>query len=206
MKKISDKVIGRLSLYRRILRETLILGTRKLFSYQLANSAGISAAQVRQDLMILGYMGSPTQGYDVHGLLECIEEFLDDPAGQSVALVGIGNLGRAILDYFSGRRPNLSIDAAFDINPEKTNGVIHSCRCYHLDQLLQVIEEKGILTAIITVPADQAQGVADRLVRAGIRGILNFAPVRVKVPPDVFVQDIDIAMVLEKVAYFSRPK
>ena len=103
MNTISEKTIGRLSLYRRALREMQMTGTRQLFSHQLANIAGVTAAQVRRDLMTLGYTGSPVHGYQVDALLDCIEKFIDNPAGHPVGLVGIGNLGRAILAYFGGR-------------------------------------------------------------------------------------------------------
>jgi redox-sensing transcriptional repressor len=166
--------------------------------------AGCTAAQVRRDLMAVGYSGSPTHGYEVGRLLESLREFLDAPGGQGVALVGVGNLGKAILSYFSGRRPNLRIVAAFDRDPYKANRHIHGCRCYSMESLPEVSQGQRIRLAIITVPAPAAQDVADALVQAGIRGILNFAPVRLRVPAHVHVEDIDMTVSLEKVAYFAR--
>jgi redox-sensing transcriptional repressor len=139
-------------------------------------------------------------------LTRAIGNYLDAPQGQSVALVGVGNLGKAILSYFSGRRPRLSIEAAFDTDPAKANRVVHGCRCYPLDEMERVIRSRGIELGMLTVPADQAQGVAEKLVRAGVRGILNFAPIRLSLPEEVHVEDIDMTMSLEKVAFFARRK
>jgi redox-sensing transcriptional repressor len=200
----SERTIGRLSLYRRLLKELQMASMNNVYSHQLANMAGVTAAQVRRDLMAVGYSGSPTRGYDVRELAESIGNFLDAPEGQSVALVGIGNLGRAILTYFGGRRPRLSIVAAFDKDPTKVNRVIHGCRCYSMEEFAAQVAEHGIRAGIITVPASEAQRVADAMVRAGVRGILNFAPAPLRVPGDTYVEDIDMAVSLEKVAYFAR--
>jgi redox-sensing transcriptional repressor len=177
---------------------------RNIFSHQLASLAGLTPAQVRRDIMSVGYSGSPTRGYDVRELAESIGNFLDAPKGQGVALIGVGNLGRAIMAYFAGRRPKLAIVAAFDKDTYKVNRVIHGCRCYAIEDLTPIIEQFGIKVAIIAVPASDAQNVAETLVRSGVRGIMNFAPVPLKVPRGTYVLDVDITTSLEKVAYFSR--
>jgi redox-sensing transcriptional repressor len=179
-------------------------GTQSVYSHQLAALAGGTAAQVRRDMMSIGYTGSPKRGYDVRELIESIGAFLDSPKSQGAALVGIGHLGQAIMSYFAGRRPRLSIVAAFDTDPYKVNRVILGCRCYDISRLAEIVASHDIQVAIITVPAAEAQSTADQLVHAGIRGILNFAPVPLRVPPDVYVEDIDMTMSLEKVAYFAR--
>jgi redox-sensing transcriptional repressor len=201
---ISAKSIGRLSLYRRLLNVLQAEGVRNVYSHQLATLAGCTGTQVRRDLMVVGYSGSPTHGYEVARLIESMREFLDAPAGQGAALVGVGNLGKAILSYFAGRRPNLQIVAAFDNDAYKVNRVIHGCRCYSMENLYEVTQGQSIRLAIITVPAQAAQDVADALVQAGIRGILNFAPVRLRVPMHIYAEDIDMTVSLEKVAYFAR--
>jgi redox-sensing transcriptional repressor len=128
---VSGKTIGRLSLYRRVLYGLLAEGQRSIFSHQLAALVGGTAAQVRRDIsealgprasysMAAGYTGSPTRGYEVQELTDSIGRFLDSPQGQRVALMGVGNLGRALLAYFSGRRPKLEIEAAFDVDPART--------------------------------------------------------------------------------------
>ncbi|HUS58961.1 MAG TPA: redox-sensing transcriptional repressor Rex [Planctomycetota bacterium] len=198
------KTIGRLSLYRRLLNGLVASGVKNVYSHELAKMAGVTAAQVRRDMMAVGYSGSPTRGYDVRALVESIGESLDAPEGQGVALVGIGNLGRAIMAYFTGRRPRLSIVAAFDSDPAKVNRVIHGCRCHSTAEMPEVVRDLGIKIAIITVPSSEAQAVTDALVHAGVTGLLNFAPSPLRVPPGVYVEDIDMTMSLEKVAFFAR--
>jgi redox-sensing transcriptional repressor len=200
----SDKTIGRLSLYRRLLHGLQLDGISHTFSHQLASLAGGTAAQVRRDLMAIGYSGTTKRGYEVSELVESIGQFLDGQVGQAAALVGVGNLGRAILSYFAGRRPNLSIAAAFESDVSKIGRIIHGCRCYGLDDLATVVKSENIRVGVLTVPAASAQGVAELLAFAGVRGILNFAPVRLHLPKDVYVEDIDMTMSMEKVAFFAR--
>ncbi len=204
MATVSDRTIGRLSLYRRFLRDLRADGETHIFSHQLAALAGGTAAQVRRDIMAIGYSGSPVRGYDIERLLTSIGQFLDASQTQNVALVGVGNLGRALLAYFVGRHPTLSIVAAFDKDPAKANRVIHGCRCYPVDDLKVIAHEQDIRLGIVAVPAPEAQSVANLLCQAGVRGLLNFAPIRLWVPEHVHVEDIDVTMALEKVAYFAR--
>jgi len=199
-----ERTIERLSLYRSILSRLAREGVASIYSHELGALAGGTPSQVRRDLMVTGYTGSPKRGYDVRELIGSIGQFLDSSGGESAALVGVGNLGRALMAFFAGRRPQLSIEAAFDTDPYKVNRVIHGCRCYPMEELVEVVREKGIRVAVLTVPASEAQGVAERVVRAGVRGLLNFVPVRLRVPAGVFVEDVDVTMSLEKVAYFSR--
>lgn len=204
MRNVSDKTIGRLSLYRRILNRVKAEGKDNIYSYQLAGLAGGTAARVRRDLMAIGYTGSPSRGYEITELTRSLAGFLDAPEGQQAALVGIGNLGRAILTYFSGRRPKLAITAAFDSDPNKVNRLVQGCPCFPSEDLSRVVREKGIDVGVICVPANQSQLIADRLVEGGVKGILNFAPRRLHLPADVYVDDMDMTTALEKVAFFAR--
>ncbi len=201
---VSPRTVARLSLYRRILNVLQAEGETHVVSRRLAALAGRTAAQVRRDLMAVGCAGSPSRGYEVAALLEALRAFLDAPGGQDVALVGVGNLGKALLTHFAGRRPNLAITAAFDIDPAKANRTIQGCRVWPVERLEEVVRSRGITVAIIAVPPEAAQEVAERLVRAGVRGILNFAPALLRVPEGVFVEDLDMTVSLEKVAYFAR--
>lgn len=200
----SERTIGRLSLYRSLLNRLLREGVGNLYSHELAALAGGTPSQVRRDLMATGYTGSPTRGYAIRELIESIGRFLDARKGDNVALVGVGNLGRAVMAFFTGRRPNLKVVAAFDSDPYKVGRVIHGVRCHPMEDLERVLREEEIRVAILTVPAVEAREVATRLTRAGVRGILNFAPVRLRVSRGVFVEDVDVTMSLEKVAFFSR--
>lgn len=201
---ISERVVARLSQYRRLLNVLAAEGATHVLSRELASLAGRTAAQVRRDLMALGYAGSSARGYEVAGLLASIRAFLDEPGDQGVALVGVGNLGKALLTHFTGRRPNLAIAAAFDTDPSKANRTINQCRVWAMGHLKDVLKAKKIRVAIIAVPPEAAQAVADALAAAGVRGILNFAPVRLRVPEGMYVEDLDMTVSLEKVAYFAR--
>ena len=201
---IPERAIGRLSLYRRILDQVLDQGRLYIFSHELAKLSGNKPAQVRRDLMVVGCSGCASRGYDVQDLSKAIDASLDGPDKQRIALVGVGNLGRAVLHYFFGRRKQLEVAAAFDRNPDKVNRVLHGCRVYRVEDLDDVIRREGIQLGVITVPGSEAQGIADLLVQGGVSGILNFAPVPLRVPPGVFVEDIDITMAIEKVAYLTH--
>ena len=200
---IPARTIERMVLYKRILGDLQGKGVSMLFTHQLADLAHNTSTQVRRDLMEIGYSGSPRKGYNVAELISAISQILDGSRERIIALVGVGNLGRAILSYFTYKHPGLTIAAAFDTDERRINHVVSGCRCYHLDRFEELVREKQINMGIITVPALAAQSVADRMTAAGIRGILNFAPVPLTVPEGVFVDRIDIASALEKLAYFT---
>jgi redox-sensing transcriptional repressor len=148
--------------------------------------------------------GSPRKGYHVPMLIAAIgHHLLCGNEGLGAVLVGLGRLGRAMLAYFVSRRPGLGIVAAFDIDPRRVGRVVEGCRAYPMEELVEQVRELGAVMAIIAVPASAAQEAADRLVQAGVRGIVNFAPVSLLVPPHVFVEDVDLTTALEKVAYFA---
>jgi redox-sensing transcriptional repressor len=204
MAAIPIKTVERLSRYRRILDNLLEKGKTHVFSHQLAFLVDSTPAQVRRDLMLIGHSGSPRRGYDLLQLKKDIYSLMDLPGGQKIALTGIGNLGRAIITYLSGRRPNLAIAAAFDTDPNKTNRVIAGCRCYPMEQMEEVIRREGITIGIITVPALAAQEILDRYVNAGIKAIVNWAPTILQVPDGVFLETRDIIMSIDKAAFFAK--
>lgn len=204
MKKLPDKTVERLSQYRRALLDYLSGGKQHIFSHEIANLLHITAVQVRRDLMLIGYTGTLRQGYDVKELIEIIGKIIDTRDGQKVAVVGIGNLGRAIMGYFSGKRTRLSIVAAFDVNPEKTGKIYAGVPCYNLNEMEEIIRREGISIAVISVPGEEAVKVAEALVLTGIRGILNFSPKPLNVPPHVYLQEYDMITMLEKIAYFVK--
>lgn len=201
---LAEKQVARLSVYRRLLQDRPAGAPAEIYSHDLAELSRNTAAQVRRDLMTIGFTGSPARGYRVEQLIEAIGSTLDAPDGQSAALCGVGNLGRALLDYFTIWRPQLRIVAAFDTDPEKVGRVIHRCRVSPLSDLEQVVRDQGISVGVITVPASSAQRVAEMMLGAGIRGILNFAPTPLHLPQQAYVEEMDITTSMEKVAYFAR--
>lgn len=201
--RIPINTLGRLSLYRRLLHEQLVAGARHIYSHQLAGLAVSTAAQVRRDLMTIGFTGSPRKGYAIQELVAAINAALAQSIETSAALVGVGNLGRAILAYYATRQP-IRFTAAFDRAPEKTDRILHGCRCYPVAQMDEVIARDRIHVGVIAVPEAEAQAVCDRLILAGVKGILNFAPVRLRVPPGLHVENVDLMAALDRVAYFAH--
>ena len=201
---IPSNTIARLSLYRRMLLELAASGAGQVFSHQLAALAVSTSAQVRRDLMTIGFSGSPRRGYDIQDLVAAINAVLARSVETCVALIGVGNLGRAILSYYATRQPWVRFTAAFDREPDKTNRVINGCRVYSMEQVEDVLQREGIRAAVIAVPAADAQAVADRLVLAGIKSFLNFAPVRLRVPTGTFVDNVDMSTALDRVAYYAH--
>jgi redox-sensing transcriptional repressor len=202
--KLPQKTVERLSEYRRSLLNCLAEGKTHVFSHELAKMHHVTAVQVRRDIMFIGYTSVQRKGYDIKEMTDVIGSILDSEAGLNVAIVGIGNLGRAITSYFSGKRSKLNIVAAFDNDPEKTDRIISGVPCYHISRISEVVNEKGITIGIITVPSDFAEETAKIFVESGIKGLLNFTSVPLSVPENVYLENSDMITLLEKVAYFIK--
>lgn len=203
---ISNKVMGRLTRYRALLTDYFPKEKAYVFSHELAAMMGLSASQVRRDLMCLGYYGVPRYGYEVFELIKHINQVLDASKLHNVAVVGAGNLGRALMTFLESRRATLKIVAAFDDDPTMANRVINGVPCHPMDVVEEVIAQKDIRIAILCVPGPVAQRVTDRLVKAGIKGILNFAPVPIRIPVGVALEEIDVTSSLERVAFFTTAR
>jgi redox-sensing transcriptional repressor len=197
------KTIERLIIYKFILEKALKNGEKFIYSHQIAEQISATSSQVRRDIMELGYSGSHKLGYNIQELINSIKDFIEPPHNIEMIIVGIGNLGRALLRYFSNISPKYSIVAGFDKDKDKIDTFILQCKCYSIDRLNEIVSKHKIQCGIITVPSDEAQNVAQLMVEAGIRGIMNFAPIRIKVPDSVFVENIDISLAIDKVAYFA---
>lgn len=198
---IPDPTIRRLSLYLRQL-ETLRKQDRiTVSSKQLGQSLGLTDAQVRKDLAYFGTFGHPGVGYNIQELLTRIRQILGTDKSWNVVLVGAGNLGRALLSYSGFATKGLILVAAFDSDPAKINTVVGGHTVRPCEQLQEVVQTHDVRLAILTVPPDAAQTVADQLVQAGIRGILNFSPATLHVPPTVSLQSVDLALQLEQLTF-----
>lgn len=202
--KLPEKTVERLSEYRRTLLNCLTEGKTHIFSHELAKMHNITAVQVRRDIMFIGYTSAQRKGYDIKEMAAVIGQIVDADTGLNVAIVGIGNLGRAITSYFSGKRSKLNIIAAFDNDPEKTNLIIAGVPCYHISKIAEIVKSKNISIGIITVPSDYAAEISKNLVVAGVKGILNFTSVPLNVPEHVYLENSDMITLLEKVAYFVK--
>lgn len=204
IKNLPHKTVERLSQYRRALLMILSKEKTHVFSHEIAQMLHITPVQVRRDLMLIGYSGNLRKGYDIKELIDLIGKIIDSDKGQRVAVVGLGNLGKAIISYFKGKRSKLAIIAAFDINPEKINRVYDGVACHHVSQITDIIRQNNISIGIIAVPAEQAPEIAETMVLAGIKGILNFTPKPLNVPPYVYLEEYDMITSLEKVAFFAK--
>ncbi len=204
IKNLPHKTVERVSQYRRAL--LLILSKEKthVFSHEIAQMLHLTPVQVRRDLMLIGYSGNLRRGYDIKELIDLIGKLIDTDKGQRVCVIGLGNLGKAMISYFKGKRSKLMIIAAFDTNPDKIDRIYDGVPCYHSSRLAEIVKKEDISIGIITVPADQAPAVAETLVVSGIKGILNYSPKPLNVSPYVYLEEYDMITSLEKVAFFAK--
>ncbi|HEX2919946.1 MAG TPA: redox-sensing transcriptional repressor Rex [Bacteroidales bacterium] len=202
--KLPGKTVERLSEYRRTLLDCLKEQKHYIFSHDLAARLHITAVQVRRDLMLIGYSSVQRKGYDVRELIDTISKIIDSSESLNVAVVGIGNLGRAMAGYFKGKRSKLNLVASFDNDAQKINKVISGVKCYSYNDAERILKELDIRIAILTVPPDFAREITEELVRYGIKGILNFTTIPLNVPSEVYLEEYDMITSMEKVAYFVK--
>ena len=202
--ELPGKTVERLSQYRRILFNSMADGKTNVYSHELARMMNLTPVQVRRDLMLIGYGGSQSKGYLIKDLISLIGRIIDNETGQKIAIVGIGNLGRAITSYFTGKRDKLSIVAAFDNDLQKTDRIISGVPCYHINKLKEVIPELNISIAILTVAPEATYDVTKLLLDSGIKGILNYTSVTLTVPDHIYLEEYDIITSLEKLAFLVK--
>lgn len=200
--KLAPKaVVGRVSLYLRQLEAIQRHGHATISSSQLGAALGINDAQVRKDLAFFGQFGYPGIGYRVDELIAALRRILGIDRVWPSALVGLGNLGRALLRYRGFRNRGFHVVALFDIDPQTVGQTYDGLLVQHIDTLAQVAPALRISLAILSVPAECAQRVADQIVAGGIVGLLNFAPTSLVVPASVNVVEVDLSVQLEHLAY-----
>jgi redox-sensing transcriptional repressor len=170
----------------------------------LAALLNITAVQVRRDIMFLGYTSAQRKGYDIKELIDVIGVLLDNNDVIHIGVIGMGHLGTAVSTYFRGKRDKLDIVAGFDVEPAKIGQTIAGVPCYSISELQNIVRQKAISIAVITVPPEHATEVADKIVKAGISGIMNFTTVPLNVPSNVYLEEYDMITSLEKVAYFVK--
>jgi len=200
---IPRKTVYRLSIYLRCLQQLVANGVETVSSHALARAAGVKPTLLRKDLACCGQFGTRGLGYRVEALEKSIRGVLGQSRLQPVVLVGVGNLGSALLRYSGFTKEGFEIVAAFDVAAEKV-GEQHAVPVYDQDEMGGFIAERGVKMAILTVPVDAAQEVANVLVEAGVQAILNFCPTVLEVPEDVVVNSVDLAVELENLSYFVR--
>lgn len=199
---IPDIVISRLPWYLQTLNQMAKEGLRTVSSKMLANRLGSTAAQIRKDLSLFGGFGKQGTGYSIYFLIEQLQSILNLDRIWQVAVVGAGDLGKALTHYQGFASRGIEIVMLFDIDPDLVGTQVGSVIVRHADSLEAEIKSKGVKMAILTVPGAVAQEMADRLVCAGIRAILNYAPVTLMVPGQVHVQSIDPVLHLQRMMYY----
>ncbi len=204
MREIPDATVSRLPVYRRSLVQIISTGESTASSSDLAELAGVNAAKVRKDLSYLGTYGVRGVGYDAELLLAQIDGVLGLGTEAPVAIVGMGNLGQALAHYGGFQNKGFPVVALVDSSVDKVGEVIDGIAISHIDDLPELIAERGISVGIIATPGGAAQSVSDALVAAGVRSILTFAPTVLQVPDSVPVRKVDLATELQILGYYQQ--
>lgn len=203
---IPEATVGRLPVYLRALVEMAEAGTATISSEALADAAGVNSAKVRKDLSHLGSYGTRGVGYDVAYLIHQVRRELGLEQDWPVLLAGAGNLGHALANYRGFAQRGFRLAALVDADPAKVGERIGALRVEAVERLAEVVAREGIAIGVICTPATAAQEVADRMVGAGVRSILNFSPAVIAVPPSVSVRKVDLSLELQILAYYEQRK
>ncbi|HZZ41619.1 MAG TPA: redox-sensing transcriptional repressor Rex [Tepidisphaeraceae bacterium] len=198
---IPNPAVRRLSLYLRQLEAFKKKDRRTISSKQLGESLGLTDAQVRKDLAYFGQFGHPGIGYRVDDLIDQVKHILGTDRAWNVLLIGAGNLGRALISYHGFQAKGFNLVAVFDNDPGKVGKKQGDHTIRPISELASVIQKQQVRLALLAVPGEAAQELVDKLVAAGIRGLLNFAPVNVTVPPHVAINSVDLAVQLEQLSF-----
>jgi redox-sensing transcriptional repressor len=201
--KIPEKTVTRLSIYLRCLEELEATGVASISSRQLAERFGLNSAQVRKDLAYFGQFGVRGLGYYIAELKHNLERILGLKQDWEVALVGVGNLGSALIAYKGFQARGFKIGMAFDADPAKVGQAVGDVQITEVAKLVSAVRRKKVKIAVLAVPATAAQSAADLLVEAGVTAILNFAPIQLTVPEGVKVQNVDLSVLLKTLSYHT---
>lgn len=201
---VPEETIRRLWLYLRYLNRAVEAGQDSLSSQDLANILGINSGQIRKDLSYFGEFGTRGVGYNTQKLVDEIRSIFNLTKKWKVALVGVGNIGSALLDYPGFESQGIEISLAFDCNPEIIGKSIGGITVEDISTLEKKLKENGVKLGIIAVPSANAQNVADTLVQGGVIGIINFAPALLDLPKKIKVIQVDIAIELARLIYYVQ--
>lgn len=192
----------RLPLYYRYLKFLFDSGKTKVSSTELSEAVKVDSATIRRDFSYFGELGKRGYGYDVESLMNFFAKTLNEDKLTNVALIGVGNLGHALLNYKFHQSDSIRISAAFDVNQDIVGHILEGVPVYSANDMVDQIREQHIEVAILTVPTAVAQENAELLVEAGVKGIMNFTPVRLNVPDSVQIQNVDLTNEMQTLIYF----
>jgi redox-sensing transcriptional repressor len=204
-KNVIKNSLKRIFLYRACLVRLRLMGVEKVFSYTLAMETGVTSDQVRKDFSEFGIKGNKRGGYDINDLLDNMEKLFHRNKDNNIVLIGMGNLGLALSKYSKFVQRHMNVVATFDIDPFKQKQRA-GIPVYSMSRLKEIIDRFNVKVAILAVPEISAQEVVDELIRHGITGIVNFAPILLKVPADVIINNVNLCDELESVIYYVHKK
>ncbi|MFC0138381.1 redox-sensing transcriptional repressor Rex [Staphylococcus petrasii] len=202
--KIPRATLKRLPLYYRFVNTLKTKGIDRVNSKTISEALNIESATIRRDFSYFGELGKKGYGYNIDSLLEFFKSELSDSDDIHIAIVGVGNLGRALLTYNFSIHDEMTITEAFDIDKEIVGQQVGEVKVHHMNDLQQVLETQDINVVILTTPEKVAQKVTDQLVEADVKGILYFTPARVEVPKSVQVHHIDLGIELQSLLFFMK--
>ena len=202
--KIPQATAKRLPLYYRFIKNLHTSGKQRVSSAELSEAVKVDSATIRRDFSYFGALGKKGYGYNVNYLLSFFRKTLDQDELTKVALIGVGNLGTAFLNYNFLKNNNTKIAMGFEVDPDKVGSNMGEVPIYHMDELEERLNAEAVTAVILTVPAGAAQQITDRLEKTDVKGILNFTPARLTVPPSVRVHHIDLAVELQSLIYFLK--
>lgn len=192
----------RLPIYHRYLRYLHNAGKARISSTELSEAVKVDSATIRRDFSYFGALGKRGYGYDVEYLLDFFSKTLNQDRLTNVALIGVGNLGHALLNYNFHLSNNVRISCAFDVNEEIVGKIVSGVPVYDMSEMIEQLRIQQIDVAILTVPQNVAQKATNDLTEAGVKGIMNFTPIRLSVPDDVRIQNVDLTNELQTLIYF----
>lgn len=192
----------RLPLYYRYLRMLHDTGKNKVSSTELSEAVQVDSATIRRDFSYFGELGKRGYGYDVENLMNFFAKTLNEDELTNVALIGVGNLGSALLKYKFHQSNSIRVSCAFDVNEDIVGRIVDGIPVYPMEDMMEQIRVQQIEVAILTIPARKAQEVVNKLAEAGVKGILNFTAARLVVPPEVLIQNVDLTNELQTLIYF----
>lgn len=198
-------IIMRISKYKKALTKLKAMGFDKVFSDNLADSIGINASQVRKDFSVFGISGNKRGGYQIETLIKDIDKIIGKKDIQNLILVGLGNMGNALLKYKRFKDDNINISAVFESDSNKINrfGIIP---VLPVEEMKSFVEENNILMGIITVPDSEAQAVFEIMIKAGIKGVINFTSITLKTTEDIYISNVDLIQEIDAMIYFVNEK
>jgi len=204
MEPINERSIERLCIYRRLLRKLIKDKVESFYSHELSKLAHISSVQIRRDLMHIGYSGSNRKGYETKKIYKNINQIIDSKKVMNICIVGIGNLGKALVNFYAEQNDKINISALFDIDKNMVGYKYNGIHCFHVDKMAEIIQEYDIKIGIISSSSQSAVYTSDIMKNNGVKSIINFTTTPLNLPDNMFLEEVDITTSIEKSAYFTK--